>query len=92
MDYGRYRVCLETAGSADSTPLGIKPANLALFPGTAVIVEGLVSQPELNGQRGLVQSFDVERGRYALLVKGRERPLGVKLACCRLESLVQRED
>jgi hypothetical protein len=89
-DKGRYRVRLE--GSAPSgKPLGIKPANLALGPGTAVVVEGLRSQPEWNGKRGLVQSFDEQRGRYALLVKGRARPLGVPLGCCRLESLVEQE-
>ena len=57
----------------------------------AVVIEGLRSQPEWNGQRGLVQGCDVERGRYALLVAGRDRPLGVKLDSCRLESVVERE-
>ena len=62
-----------------------------LGPGTAVIVEGVSSKPEWNGQRGLVQSFDEQRGRYALLVKGRARPLGVPPGCCRLESVVEQE-
>ena len=87
-DKGRYRVRLD-CGAPSGKPLGIKPANLALEPGTAVIVEGLRSQPEWNGKRGLVQSVDAEQGRYALLVKGRARPLGVKLDSCRLQSLVK---
>ena len=89
-DKGRYRVRLE-GGAPSGKPLGIKPANLALGPGTAVIVEGLRSQPEWNGKRGLVKSVDAEQGRYRLLVKGRARPLGVKLDSCRLESLVEQE-
>ena len=38
-----------------------------------------------------VQGFDVGRGRYTLLIKERERPLGVRSTCCRLESVVQQE-
>ena len=69
-------------------------AQTSLQPGTAVIVEGLRSllrnQPEWNGKRGLVQSCE-GNGRYGLLVKGRARPLGVRLECCRLESIVEHE-
>ena len=54
-------------------------------------MEGLRGQPEWNGMRGLVQSFDMEKGRYRLLVKGRAGSLGVRLACCRLESTVEQE-
>ena len=89
-DGGRYRVRLYGSALSDK-PLGIKPANLALDPGTAVIVEGLCSKPEWNGKRLLVKSVEAEQGRYALLVKGRARPLGVPLGCCRLESLVEQE-
>ena len=63
--------------------------NPRLDPGTAVVVQGLRGQPEWNGRRGLVQSFDEEKGRYGLLVKARARPLGVRLECCRLESMVE---
>ena len=65
--------------------------NPRLAPGTAVVVEGLRAQPEWNGKRGLVQSFDKEKGRHRLLVKGRAGLLGVRLACCRLESMVEHE-
>ena len=70
------------------TPLCLRPR---LGPGTAVIVEGMRSKPEWNDRRGLVQSFDAGRGRYALLVKGRAQPLSVPPGCCRLESVVEQE-
>ena len=54
-------------------------------------MEGLRSQPEWNGQRGLVQDCDMQRGRYALIIDGRPRPLGVRLDCCRLESVTEQE-
>ena len=56
-----------------------------------MVVEGLRAQPEWNGKRGLVQSFDEEKGRYRLLVKGRPGLLGVRLECCLLESMVEHE-
>ena len=38
-----------------------------------------------------MKSVDAEQGRHRLLVKGRAKPLGVKLECCRLESLVEQD-
>ena len=75
------------SGTSPGPSFDIKPKNLALAPATAVIVRGLRSQPEWNGKRGLIKSFDAARGRYALLIKGRTRPLGVKFDCCMLEPL-----
>jgi hypothetical protein len=86
---GRYRVRAgATADRNDLPPLGIKPANLFLNDGTAVIVEGFTDAPEWNGRRGLVHSYDRGQKQYKLLVKGRERPLSVGLDRCRLESVV----
>jgi hypothetical protein len=81
---GRYRVrpgdtCLEDKLSA------IKPANLILNQGTAVIVGGLEAAPEWNGERGLVERYDKVAGRYQLLMKGREKALGVKAERCTLD-------
>lgn len=87
---GRYRVYLEGSDRA-TKPLGIKPINLVLHSGTAVIVEGLVSAPEWNGKRGIVQSCDEEHLRYKIVLKDHARPLGVKFTCCRLESWVRHE-
>eukprot|EP01046_Picozoa_sp_COSAG06_P039947 COSAG06_NODE_4781_length_3959_cov_92.982997_2_plen_438_part_00 len=87
---GRYRV--RHAGNARTgKPIGIKPENLIFRQGSAVIVEGLDAAPEWNGKRGLVESYDAAKGRYRLLVKGRTKTLGVKVACCKLEFAVEQE-
>jgi hypothetical protein len=72
-------------------PIGIKPENLIFDQASAVIVEGLDAAPEWNGKRGLVESYDAEKGRYRLLVKGRTKTLGVKVARCKLEFAVEQE-
>ena len=72
-------------------PMGIKPENLIFKQGPAVIVEGLDAAPEWNGKRGLVESYDTEKGRYRLLVHGRNKTLGVKVACCKLEFVAEQE-
>ena len=87
---GRYRV--RHGGNARTDkPIGIKPENLIVTQGSAVIVEGLDAAPEWNGKRGLVESYDVAKGRYRLLVKGRTKTLGVKVACCKLEFAAEQE-
>jgi len=40
----------------------------ALFPGTEVVIEGLLKQPAFNGLSGVVQSLDEETGRYNVLL------------------------
>ena len=50
------------------------PANLALDLGTAVIVEGLISQPEWNGKRLLVESVDAEQGATSCSPRGGRDP------------------
>ena len=84
--FARARVLL----FQDQSP-PVARAKPSLGPGTAVIVEGLRGQPEWNGKRGLVQSFDKGKGRHRLLVKGRTGLLGVRLECCKLESIVEHE-
>ena len=87
---GRYRVRHEGNAWAGK-PIGIKPANLIFKQGVAVIVEGLDAAPEWNGKRGLVESYDAAKGRYRLLVQGRTKALGVKVACCKLEFAAEQE-
>jgi tetratricopeptide (TPR) repeat protein len=87
---GRYRVHHE-GFCRTGKPIGIKPASLIFNQGLAVIVEGLDAAPEWNGKRGLVESYDAAKGRYRLLVKGRTKPLGVRVACCKLEFAVEQE-
>ena len=38
--------------------------------GQRVLVHGLEGRPELNGQRGLVGSYDAAKGRYAVTLEG----------------------
>ena len=87
---GRYRV-RHAGNSRTGKPIGIKPENLIFKQGVAVIVEGLDAAPEWNGKRGLVESYDAAKGRYQLLIKGRTKTLGVKVACCKLEFAVEQE-
>jgi len=39
-----------------------------LFAGARVTLQGLKAAPELNGRTGVIQSFNANRGRYAVLV------------------------
>ena len=86
----RYHVC-HAGMSHTSKPIGIKPANFILAPGSAVIVEGLDAAAEWNGKRGLVKGHDAAKGRYRLSVEGRAKALGVRLACCKLVFAVGQE-
>ena len=87
---GRYRVRHE-GNWRTGKPIGIKPEGLIIAQGSAVIVEGLDAAPEWNGKRGLVESYDAAKGRYQLLVKGRTKPLGVKVSYCKLEFVAEQE-
>merc|ERR1712232_985645 len=42
---------------------------LALPPGTEVVINGLQKMPAFNGLQGTVQSFDQEGLRYSILLK-----------------------
>jgi hypothetical protein len=87
---GQYHV-RHDGNERTGKPIGIKPENLVLYKGSAVIVEGLDAAPEWNGKHALVKGYDAAKGRYRLLVKGRTKPLGVKVACCKLEFAVEQE-
>jgi hypothetical protein len=87
---GRYRV--RHGNIRTDKPIGIKPENLILYQGSAVIVEGLDAAPEWNGKRGLVESYDAAKGRYRLLVRGRTKALGVKALCCKLEFAAEQQE
>ena len=45
----------------------------AFAPGTAVVIGGIASEPELNGRWGTVRRFLTQKGRYEVGVDGRER-------------------
>jgi hypothetical protein len=87
---GRYRV-RHSGNALTGRPIGIKPEHLIFKRSSAMIIEGLDAAPEWDGKRGLVESYDAAKGRYQLLVKGRTKALGVKVACCKLEFAAEQE-
>ena len=91
MAKGRYHVRHHGANAQTGRPLGIKPSNIILKHGTAVIVEGLQAAPEWNGQRGIIGSFDSAKGRYHLLFRGRPKMIGVRVELCKLEFAFEEE-
>ena len=61
------------SGGTKKRTFKLRAENLLLSQGAVVIVVGLVSSPDLNGQRGTVQSFDAERGRYQVTLQTQAR-------------------
>ena len=55
----------------EDTPGGIRRGDM-------VKVDGLQSAADLNGQIGIVVGFEIEKGRYLVMIPSRENPLGVK--------------
>ena len=56
----------------------------ALIPvGSAVIVQGLVSKPELNGARGQIIGLDQMTGRYQVRLEGAEDGIKLRRECVR---------
>ena len=51
----------------------LKPTNLVLADGSAVVAAGLTGAPELNGQRGTVEGWLEEKGRYAVRLEDKRR-------------------
>jgi hypothetical protein len=50
----------------------------AIAKGTIVSFKDLVSREDLNGDRGTVQSYDPQSGRYTVIVEDTDEPLKVK--------------
>ena len=82
------RTLAEREYADDVLELDIKPENLLLRNGTAVIIQGLEKTPQWNGQRGLIQDFDTEKRRYAVKIEGRDRTLALNMGCCMPEAFV----
>mmetsp|Transcript_125678 Transcript_125678/g.217958 ORF Transcript_125678/g.217958 Transcript_125678/m.217958 type:complete len:514 (+) Transcript_125678:76-1617(+) len=67
---GRYNILLSSPESGNKIAM-LKRENCRLLPlkeGTEVLIEGLSKRPAFNGLRGTVQSFDVQSGRYKILL------------------------
>jgi hypothetical protein len=48
----------------------------AFTPGTRVVIDGLLKAPAFNGRAGTIQSFDMETGRYSVLLSFPSGPGG----------------
>jgi hypothetical protein len=66
---GRYQVQLKELGER----VNLKPRNLILREGAAVVVGGVQSQPKLDGREGTVLEFDAGRGQYKVRLEGEAR-------------------
>ena len=104
IDKGRYTVQLSIAdrlvvadGDKENTNqakvqpkmINLKPANLVLAEGSAVVATGLTGAPELNGQRGIVEGWLEEKGRYAvrLEAKWQKKAANLRPENCRADVL-----
>ena len=50
----------------------------AYAAGCSVVLTGVQSEPELNGRFGVIRSFSEAKGRYTVVVEGRDRAVGLK--------------
>ena len=89
-DKGRYTVLLPPDAAGKQESINLKPANLVLAEGSAVIATGLTGAPELNGQRGEVEGWVEEKGRYAVRLQGgaRKKVANLRPDNCRADVLV----
>ena len=70
----------------------IEAANLLLQPGTRVSLSGIATKPELNGQSGVVRSYDVVKDRYAVAVRGTKKLIGLTRDKCTVAGLRECDD
>jgi hypothetical protein len=81
----RYEVLLDPL-KAEEEPavVKVKAANLkpeeTLEAGRKVTIQGLVSKAELNGCKGVVESFDKTKGRYNVKVDSTGQVLALKIS------------
>ena len=79
IDKGRYTVQLPPDADGKQEKINLKPANLVLAEGSAVVATGLTGAPELNGQRGIVEGWLEEKGRYAVRLEDKRRKKAANL-------------
>ena len=65
----------------------LKPTNLVLADGSAVVAAGLTGAPELNGRKGTVEGWGEEAGRYAVRLEHERRPKRLRPENCRADVL-----
>eukprot|EP01045_Picozoa_sp_COSAG04_P001771 COSAG04_NODE_61_length_30104_cov_10.610932_6_plen_474_part_00 len=78
-DQGRYTVLLPLTADGKQEKINLKPTNLVLAEGSAVVATGLTGAPELNGQRGIVEGWLEGRGRYAVRLEDKRRKKAANL-------------
>ena len=73
---GRYTIQVD----GENASIALKPHNLqpAPTPGSNATLISLASRSELNGRRGIVQSFDADSMRFRVKVEGEEKHISVK--------------
>jgi hypothetical protein len=76
----RYEVL--TTFDGVKTTLKLKPSNLVWSAGTSVFVVGLQQQPEMNGLRGKIKTFEPDKQRYTVELPSRPRPASVRTDNC----------
>jgi hypothetical protein len=61
-----------TNSNTKPTSSNMKPTNLSpsLKEGDLVLIQGIVSQPELNGKQGKIDKLPGKNGRYGVIVEG----------------------
>ena len=79
IDKGRYTVQLPPDADGKQEKINLKPANLVLAEGSAVVAAGLTGAPELNAQRGVVEGWLEEKGRYAVRLEDKRRKKAANL-------------
>eukprot|EP01045_Picozoa_sp_COSAG04_P018251 COSAG04_NODE_1675_length_5968_cov_2.264270_3_plen_468_part_00 len=89
IDKGRYTVQLPPDADGKREKINLKPANLLLADGSDVVATGLTGAPELNGQKGIVEGWIEEKGRYAVRLedKRRKKAANLKPDNCRADVL-----
>jgi tetratricopeptide (TPR) repeat protein len=72
----RYQVRVDGPHGGDGN---VRPANVLLPVGTAVVIMGLLKAPQWNGKHGSIAAFDAPSGRYAVRIEGQSAVLKLKL-------------
>lgn len=50
----------------------------AISPGTVISLKGLISQPERNGDQGIIREYNPVKGRYVIILEDSDETMSVK--------------
>ena len=71
-------ICLIKNDNGVSSKFKVTPNQFILETGTTIMVHGLVSSTDLNGNIGTIRSFDKEKRRYAVSVGKKKNAVTIK--------------